>query len=153
MTRLVIDASVAIKWFIRSKNEEHVPKAVEILEGIGDNRISIIQPPHWMAETIAVLARLQPDKVARAIDLLDAMEIPVKATASEYKLASRMALDLDHHLFDTLYHALALREEATLITADRQYFNKAAGLGLINMLSDFYAKLPSPAEDEKSPND
>jgi predicted nucleic acid-binding protein len=143
MTRLVIDASVSIKWFFRSKNEEHIPKAVEILEGIGDNRISIIEPPHWMAETIAVLARLQPAKVTRAIDLLDAMEIPVKATASEFKLASRIALDLDHHLFDTLYHALALREGATLITADRRYFNKAAEMGLIKMLGDFDAGLSS----------
>jgi predicted nucleic acid-binding protein len=145
MTRLVIDASVSIKWFVRSKNEEQVPKAVEILEGIGDNRINIIQPPHWMAETIAVLARLQPDKVTRVIDLLDAMEISVKATTLEYKLASQMAFDLDHHLFDTLYHALALREQATLITADRRYFKKAADLGLINMLGDFDARLSNQA--------
>ena len=143
MTRLVIDASVSVKWFVRSKNEGNVPKAVEILNSIGDNRISIIQPPHWMAETIAVLARLQPEKVARAIDLLDAMEIPVKAAAPEFKLASRLALDLDHHLFDTLYHALALREEATLITADRRYFNKAAEIGSINMLTDSDSGLPN----------
>jgi len=120
MNRLVIDASVSIKWFVRSENEGNVPEAVEILKGIGDNTISIIQPPHWMAETIAVLARLQPEQVNHAIELLDAMEIPVKAAAPEFKLASRLALDLDHHLFDTLYHALALREEATLITADRR---------------------------------
>ena len=143
MTRLVIDASVSVKWFVRSENEDNVPKAVEILKGIGDNRISIIQPPHWMAETIAVLARLQPEKVNRAIDLLDAMEIPVKATAPEFKLASRLALDLDHHLFDTLYHALALQKEATLITADRRYFNKAAEFGSINMLTDFDSGLPN----------
>ena len=143
MTRLVIDASVSVKWFVRSENEGNVPKAVEILKGIGDNRISIIQPPHWMAETIAVLARLQPEKVNRAIDLLDAMEITVKATAPEFKLASRLAVDLDHHLFDTLYHALALREETMLITADRRYFNKAAEIGSINMLTDFDSGLPN----------
>ena len=102
MTRLVIDASVSIKWFVRSENERNVPKAVEILKGIGDNQISIIQPPHWMAETISVLSRLQSEKVNRAIDLLDAMEIPVKSETTVFKLASRLARDLDHHLFDTL---------------------------------------------------
>jgi predicted nucleic acid-binding protein len=142
MNRLVIDASVSIKWFIRSENEGNVPEAVEILKGIGDNTISIIQPPHWMAETIAVLARLQPQKVSHAIDLLDAMEIPVKAAAPEFKLAGLLALNLDHHLFDTLYHALAIREEATLITADRRYFNKAAEIGSINMLTDSDSGLP-----------
>jgi len=143
MTRLVIDASVSVKWFVQSENEGNVPKAIEILNGIGDNRINIIQPPHWMAETIAVLARLQPEIVNRTIDLLDAMEIPVKASAPEFKLASRLALDLDHHLFDTLYHALALQEEATLITADRRYFNKAAEFGSINLLTDFDSGLPN----------
>jgi predicted nucleic acid-binding protein len=142
MTRLVIDASVSVKWFVRSENEGNISKAVEILKGIGDDNISIIQPPHWMAETIAVLARLQPEKVNHAIDLLDAMEIPVKTAAPEFKLASRLALDLDHHLFDTLYHALALREEATLITADRRYFNKAAAIGSITMLTDSDSGLP-----------
>ena len=137
MTRLVIDASVSIKWFVRSENERNVPKAVEILKGIGDNQISIIQPPHWMAETISVLSRLQSEKVNRAIDLLDAMEIPVKSETTVFKLASRLARDLDHHLFDTLYHALALQEDVTLVTADRRYFNKAVEIGSINMLADF----------------
>jgi predicted nucleic acid-binding protein len=83
------------------------------------------------------------EDVTHVIDLLDAMEIPVKAAAPEFKLASRLALDLDHHLFDTLYHALALREEATLITADRRYFNKAARIGSINMLTDSDSGLPN----------
>ncbi len=34
--------------------------------------------------------------------VIDAMEIPVKAAAPEFKLASRLALSLDHHIFDTL---------------------------------------------------
>jgi predicted nucleic acid-binding protein len=137
MIRLVIDTSVSIKWFVRSENEGQVPQAVEILKGIGDNRINIIQPPHWMAEMIAVLTRIQPDSVRPAIALLDAMEIPVKAANAEYQLASRLARDLNYHLFDTLYHALALREEATLITADQNYFNKVAVIGSVSLLNEF----------------
>lgn len=137
MNHLVVDASVSIKWFIRGRREHKVPKALKILKGIGDKRISIVQPPHWFAETISVLARLQPEIVGRAIELLDAMEISTGATVPDYKLASHMALNLNHHLFDTLYHAVALREEATLITADERYFNKASDLGSIKLLNDF----------------
>ena len=36
---------------------------------------------------------------------------------------------LDHHLFDTLYHAVALEEGAMLVTADTAYFAKAKDLG------------------------
>ena len=138
MITLVIDASVAVKWFVRDANEENdVTPAVDILAGIGKNSIELIQPPHWVAEVAAVLTRLQPDLTDDAIDLLDVMEIPVKAESSVYKLASHLATKLNHHLFDTLYHALALQENATLITADYRYFRKSINHGSICMLANF----------------
>lgn len=42
---------------------------------------------------------------------------------------------LDHHLFDTLYHATALETGAVMLTADRRYHDKAAGLGHIRLLA------------------
>jgi len=141
MIKLVVDTSVAVKWFIRDPNEENdVVSAVDILVGIGKNSIEIIQPPHWIAEVTAVLARLQPDLSNDAIDLLDAMELPTRAESGVYKLASHLATELNHHLFDTLYHALALQDNATLITADHRYFRKSANQGSICMLADFDIK-------------
>jgi predicted nucleic acid-binding protein len=138
MIKLVVDASVAVKWFIRDPNEENdVASAVDILVGIGKNSIELIQPPHWIAEVTAVLARLQPDLSDDAIDLLDAMELPTRAESSVYKLASHLATELNHHLFDTLYHALALQDNAILITADHRYFRKSVNHGSICMLADF----------------
>ena len=138
MIKLVVDASVAVKWFIRDNHEEKdVSSAVDILLDIGKNNIELIQPPHWMTEVTAVLARLQPDLTDDAIDLLDAMEIPTSAESNVYKLASHLARALNHHLFDTLYHALALHENAMLITADHRYFRKSKNHGSICMLKDF----------------
>ncbi len=48
-----------------------------------------------------------------------------------------MAITLNHHLFDTLYHAVALEVGATLVTADEVYFNKARHLGGMQLLADF----------------
>ena len=138
MIKLVVDASVAVKWFVRDTNgEKDVTSAVDILIDIGKNNIELIQPPHWMAEVTAVLARLQPGMTDDAIDLLDAMEIPTSAESNVYKLASHLATELNHHLFDTLYHALALQENATLITTDHRYFRKSINHGSICMLADF----------------
>ena len=138
MIKLVVDASVAVKWFIRDIEEEKdVISAVDILISVGRNNIELIQPPHWIAEIIAVLSRLQPDFTNDAIDLLDAMEIPIGAESSVYKLASQLAIEMNHHLFDTLYHALALQENATLLTADHRYFRKSVNHGSICMLEDF----------------
>ena len=51
--------------------------------------------------------------------------------------AAELSIALDHHLFDTLYHAVALEEGATLVTADATYFGKAKNLGSIELLADF----------------
>ena len=58
---------------------------------------------------------------------------------SVYKSGVRGALtQLKHHLFDTLYHALAFTiPGAVLVTADRRYFDKARHLGQIAWLPDF----------------
>jgi predicted nucleic acid-binding protein len=56
---------------------------------------------------------------------------------SVLKRAADIAIALDHHLFDTLYHAVALEVGAILVTADEVYFNKARGLGAIQLLADF----------------
>jgi len=136
--RVVVDASVAVKWFVRDSNEEKdVTPAVDLLIGVGKNSIELIQPPHWMAEVIAVLSRLQPDLADDAIDLLDTMEIPVTEDSNLYKLASHLAAGLNHHLFDTLYHALAIQEKATLVTADQRYYRKSKQRGSICLLADF----------------
>ena len=51
--------------------------------------------------------------------------------------AADLSIALNHHLFDTLYHAVALEEGATLVTADAAYFGKAKDLGGVELLADF----------------
>jgi predicted nucleic acid-binding protein len=56
-----------------------------------------------------------------------------------YRRAVELAIGLSHHLFDTLYHATALENEAVMITADRRYHDKAAHLGRIMLLEQLAA--------------
>ena len=59
-----------------------------------------------------------------------------KSTAV-YATACDLAIRLNHPLFDTLYHAVALHTpDATLVTADRRYFDKAQSIGQIVQLGD-----------------
>jgi predicted nucleic acid-binding protein len=57
-------------------------------------------------------------------------------SASVMRLAIELSAELDHHLFDTLYHALALDAGIPLVTADTRYHRKAAHLGRIVLLSE-----------------
>ena len=136
--KLVVDASVAVKWFFPEViAEADRDKAADLLRAIRDGRVDLVQPPHWLAEVVAVIARLRPGVAGEAIDLLDSMEFQTISEAVIYKRATRLAVRLDQHLFDTLYHALAMEKGAMLLTADERYLRKARALGRIMRLSDW----------------
>jgi predicted nucleic acid-binding protein len=133
--RVVIDASVVVKWVIPDLEvEDGVEAALGLLQSIREGQLLPVQPPHWLVEVAAVVTRLRPQVAEEALDLLDAMELPVVSDLQVMKRASRMAQDLNHHLFDTLYHAVALERDATLISADGTYCRKAAPLGRLVLL-------------------
>ena len=135
--RLVLDASVAFKWFFKGRPDEpDRDVAAEILEAYAASRLELLAPPHFQAEMCAVLAREAPDTMAENLADLLALAIPVRGDAAVYARAMQLSRDLDRHLFDTLYHAVALETEgSTLITSDARYFAKASGSGGIQLLS------------------
>jgi len=135
---VVVDASVIVKWILpASRREEDLLQALILLEDVRLGRVVPCQPPHWLAEVTAVLARLDAENVEAALDLLTDMGFPVIESRVIFKRASRIACELNHHLFDTLYHALALETGLTLISADEAYFLKARRLGGIMRLASW----------------
>jgi predicted nucleic acid-binding protein len=136
---LVVDASVAVKWFLKDQpDEQHADLALQILERSVLGHLPMVQPPHFAAEVAAVLARLKPTDAQD--DLLDLLQISYRTLASPeaYLTALDLAMRHQHHLFDTLYHAVALHTPgAVLITADKRYYDKARTEGQIVLLADF----------------
>ena len=139
MTRIVVDASVTIKWLLPDREDEAgSDRALALLSGIREGTLELVQPPHWLAEVAAVLARLSPQTVDDDVSDLYALELPVLDTPGMYLTACELARSLGHHLFDTLYHAVALEvEAASLVTADEHYYRKASARGSIVLLSSF----------------
>ena len=138
--RLVIDASVAIKWIIRDPLvEPDADKALAILRGMRFRTIQAFEPPHWIAEILATITRARPQRIALTLGILSTLTFKETVQPSCYRRAADLAIALNHHLFDTLYHAVALEEGATLVTADETYFAKAQSLGGIQRLVDFSA--------------
>ena len=139
MKTVVLDASVVLKWVLPSRFEEyHSREALDILDCIQMARLDALQPPHWLAEAAAVLARLVPERSEEAIDLLYSFELPAMVDLAVYRRAVQIAASLREHVFDTLYHAVALQQSNTvLVTADERYYRKAAGLGKVVRLQEF----------------
>lgn len=139
MIHVVADANVAIKWFLPpAVAEQDQDLAVALLEQVKTGKIALREPPHWLAEVAAVLSRLAPATARQNIEDLYAMRVPVMATLKTYTTASSLAISLNQHVFDTLYHAVALdASDCTLVTADERYYKKARSRGNIVLLRDF----------------
>lgn len=130
---VVVDASVTIEWFVPSSPEEDdVPDALALLQAYAEDRIRLYQPPIWRAEVLAVLARVAPSSASRhALQLLSFDHEPADSSAV-YQKGIELSIQLNHHLFDTIYHAAALlRPNAVLVTADDRYRKKGEPLGRI----------------------
>ena len=136
---VVADASVALKWFFRTRADEaDVGPALALLADVADGRISLLEPPHFLAEVAAVLARESPQTASTDLKDLLAIEMSVEADPATYDRALALAKRHKHHLFDTLYHALALSTPgALLVTADSAYWHKTRSEGAIVHVADF----------------
>ena len=138
VTRLVIDASVIVRWVLLQRHDEaDTDQALAVLEGMRSGRGHVHQPVHWLAEVASVLVRLSPDTAAADVTDLYAMNLPVEDGPEVYLTACDLAHDLNLHVFDTLYHAVALTLPGTvLVTADARYERNARRRGAVVLLRD-----------------
>jgi predicted nucleic acid-binding protein len=134
--KLVIDASVAVKWFFSDDPAEHdTDKAIDLLTGLYNQRYDIRQPAHWLLEVYAVVVRRSAANAAQeALGILHALELEVVDHIAIHELAGTLSQQYQHHLFDTLYHAVAIETDSLLITADEKYWQKAKAHGHIELL-------------------
>jgi predicted nucleic acid-binding protein len=114
---IVVDASVAVRWFLDVPGSE---KAYRLIE----HEDRILAPDLVMAETASALwkavrfAGLKPATAAEAIAAAGAAfhELVPARTLADRALA--IALDLRHPVYDCFYLALALARASRLVTAD-----------------------------------
>ena len=136
---VVLDASVLIKWLLADpRREQDTERATSLVQAVMIGDYDILQPFHWLAEVGAVLVRLSPATASDDVLMLRTMELPSTDEVEILRRACSLAINTQHHLFDTLYHAVALVQPgAVLITADEQYYKKARAQGHIQLLSDW----------------
>ena len=138
---VVLDASVILKWLLEDPaREPDTEKAFALVESVVSGSLEILQPVHWLTEVAAVAARLAPQTAVGYVEMLAAFEFPTTDSPTVIRLATSLAIETNHHLFDTLYHAVALEHpDALLVTADERYYGKAVGYGTIRALHDWEA--------------
>jgi len=118
---IVIDASVAAKWFFQ---EEHSIAALDLL----DNRFELNDPDFFFLEMNSLLCkrtRRRELSITEVLEMDDEIaSIPIQSypSAALREKAFEIALEAKCSIYDCLYLALAESLGVCMVTADEKFF-------------------------------
>ena len=133
MNRFVIDASVAVKWLPLFAHEPYVGEAQRYLERRAVGEIALLVPGFFWVEVANVLWKAvrrricQPTEGKAALETLSGLDLPTLSSTALVTPALDLALRHDRSVYDSLYVALAVRQNAQLVTADERLANALGG--------------------------
>ena len=139
MSTLVIDASVAIKWFLP---EQYSINAIRLL----DAGCELVAPDLIFPECGNVLWKkwlrqeLEPEVIPALLADLRRMNVTIVPTYSLTDEASRIAVNYRRSFYDSIYLALAVVSNGRMITADEKLCNALENTSLaerVVMIGDF----------------
>jgi len=131
MSLYVIDAGIAVKWFL---SETHSDKARQLLEQYQQRIIDLVAPDLLIAEGANVFWKraVRGDLTAQeaAGNLQDLLAINLPLVSSTSLAASALSLAQTHHrsVYDCLYLALALERGCEFVTSDERLCNAIGSL-------------------------
>jgi predicted nucleic acid-binding protein len=138
-TVLVPDASVLLKWILRSDDEPDRDRALALKTAWMEDACELVVPSLWVFEVGNILGLKHP---ASAASLLQGMiDLGMKEEAPHGYATAIIGLMREHKVtfYDAAYHALAIRHRGTMLTADRAYVKKAGRAGHVTLLNDWRA--------------
>jgi len=122
VNRFVVDASVAIKWYLPEPNS---PDADRLLI----NGFQLVAPDLLISEVGNILwkrvmrTELTDKKAQTILHALESVPMTLRPTTVLSENALTIACGLKRSFYDSLYLALALMEDCRLVTADRKMFD------------------------------
>ena len=139
----MLDASVAMKWFLPAKDEELVPQALDLLARQTKSELRFIVPGIFWAEMDnifwkAVRARRCPRQYAdESILFLQEKNLTTVSSRELMSDAFAIAITFDRTVYDSLYVALAVSHNVPLVTADERLANALAAKLPVKWLGAF----------------
>ena len=126
MSAIVVDASVALKWFVP---EVHSAAAASWLEQGHVLRAPDLLFPEignilWKKIARRELTAAEGRKILRGVESLG---IRAEPSSDLLPIALEIALGLGRTVYDSMYLALALRRDVPVVTADRKLHQAVVG--------------------------
>ena len=128
MKRIVVDASVVLKWYL--SDEKYSQVALEILDKYVSYEIEILAPSLLEYEVLNGLliaqkrGRIKEEMLVTAVEGFISLEIPQKALSFFYPEVMNFSESYDLSAYDASYLALADKESALMVAADESLYNK-----------------------------
>lgn len=142
---VIIDASVAVKWYVAEAGHAEA-RAI-----MADANELLAAPDIIVTEVANALRRKVTEGTATRAQALSALDdLPlcfsrIIPSATTLRVAFDLALDLGHPFPDCVYLACAVMNDASLVTDDRKFLEKAVANGhksRIVLLADWKPREP-----------
>lgn len=135
---LIVDASVALKWFFTDQ-EDDLESALAIKGAYLKHETSILVPVHFFVEFANTVFRKHPNFAVTLLSELQNLRIPFIALSLEIASISEILMKKYPKIsfYDAFYHALAIEKKGTFVTADEQYYKMVKKEGHILLLKDY----------------
>lgn len=135
--KFVLDASVAIKWALKEKNGSREALIIKRLYQTGE--LDLFTTGHFFFEVCNVVFRKAPEGALPFLSQLRMMGV-IECRLTELQALKAFELMQNYpkvSFYDASYHALAICEHATFITADEKYYETTKKEGHILLLRNF----------------
>ncbi|MDO8914994.1 MAG: type II toxin-antitoxin system VapC family toxin [Coriobacteriia bacterium] len=133
---LVIDASVALKWFA-TQGEDSIEEAASLLGAHGERQLALVGPALLVHELMHVLRRRKREvsDLPAAMDGFFDAGIALVTPDRELMISTaRLCVERQLSTSDATYAALALILDCELVTADRRLARALDGVCPVRVL-------------------
>jgi predicted nucleic acid-binding protein len=126
---MIVDASVAFKWFVPEADSDRALALFETTEPLYAPDLVLTEVSNAMWARLRKIDGDHGSAVKAAASALPRMLTLLVPVVELLPRAIELAFDLQHPIYDCIYLALAEREKAALVTADRRLIASAGSGG------------------------
>jgi predicted nucleic acid-binding protein len=143
VSQLVLDASVAVKWFLPPKDEDLIPEALHLLQRHLKGTVQFLVPDLFWVEFASAgwkavrRGRWEPFDATRALAKVLSYRLPTFPTDQLVGQAFDIASTQNRAIYDSVYIALAQQSRCEMITADERLVNALGSRFPVRWLGSF----------------
>lgn len=141
MNKVVLDASIFVKFFKKEIDSDH---AINLFNKLIQERVEILEPSVVVNETVTT-CEVNRFPISEVCDFFSAL-IGTNIRLIELDgpiIQKTLSMTQEGHeksgyptFSDSVYHAIAIQEDALFITADNRHYKKTKHLGQIELLAN-----------------